>query len=123
MGWMENESGGSRLAEVLVFLFFFVKAIPSFSPLSFPFLVSVLNTSHYHTLLSCPLGCLAAEFYFFYFYLFVTSSTQIFLRSVLASLPLWSVGFSLGYIFNTCHLCYLCYLCLLCLGSWAFERI
>lgn len=42
MGLMENESGGLCFAEAPVPS---VKAVLSFSPLSFPFLASVLNTS------------------------------------------------------------------------------
>jgi len=114
MGWMENESGGSRLAEVLVFLFFFVKAIPSFSPLSFPFLVSVLNTSHYHTLLSCPLGCLAAEFYFFFIFTSLLLPLPRF-----SSVPCWLVSpcgqwvFLLG-IYSTLVICAICAICAYC---------
>jgi len=86
MGRMENESGGFCFVEAPAPS---VKAILSFSPLSLLFLVFVLNTSHYHTPLSCPLGCLAAEFYFF----ILTSLlfTQISLYSMLA-MPLPVVG-------------------------------
>ena len=83
MGLMEKESGGLCFIEAPVpfckSYSFFLSSLISIS------CICVKYLSHYHTPLSCPLGCLAAEFYFFiYFYLFVVYSDS----------PLFHVGYA-----------------------------